>query len=139
MCECLKNGPVDAVPCSANGFTCRPFSRTGSLEHRLRNLFQGIREMDLLLDWSNHLLNSSELHTHTHTHTVWVRKSKITLHQIEFKLYEAYKQAEYRRGAWVNISSFGKRCGIINVYKWLGRRCFYISSVRKSFQKGPGF
>lgn len=113
-------------------------SRTGSLKHRLRNLFQGTREMDLLLDWSNHVLNSSELHTHTYTE-IWVRKSEITLHQIEFKLYEGYKHAEYCCGAWVSISSFGKHCGIINVYKWLGRRCFYISSVRKSFQKGPGF
>lgn len=82
MCVCCKNGPVDAVSCSANGFTYSTFSRTGSLKHRLRNLFQGTREMDLLLDWSNHLLNSSELHTHTQ---IWVRKSKITLHQIEFK------------------------------------------------------
>lgn len=138
MCVYRKNGPVDAVSRSANGFTYGTFSRTGSLKHRLRNLFQGTREMDLLLDWSSHLLNSSELHTHTHTQ-IWVRKSKITLHQIEFKLYEGYEQAEYCCGAWVNISSFGNHCGIINVYKWLGRHCFYISSVRKSSQKGTGF
>lgn len=62
MCVYSKNGPVDAVSCSANGFTYGTFSRRHSLKHRLQNPFQGIREMGLLLGWNNHLLNSSELH-----------------------------------------------------------------------------
>lgn len=78
MFVCRENGPVDAVPRSANGFTRSTFSRTGSLKHRLRNLFQGTRDMDPLLDWSNHLLNSSELHTHTHTDLGQEVKNNIT-------------------------------------------------------------
>lgn len=58
MCVYSKNGPVDAALCSADGFT------HDSLERRRRNLFQGTRGIDLLLDQSNHLLNSSELHAH---------------------------------------------------------------------------
>lgn len=64
MCVYRKNGPVDAVPCSADGFTYGTFSRRGSLKRRLRNLFQDTTEMDLLPNRSDRLLNSSELHTH---------------------------------------------------------------------------
>lgn len=59
-----ENGPVDALSCSANVFTYRTFARRGFPRHRLRKPFRGTRDMDLLLDGSHRLLNSSELHAH---------------------------------------------------------------------------